>query len=154
MNKDIKLGIASEHRGFLLKQKLLHELLKEGYPIIDYGTNSEESCDYPDFAYKLGQGIINNDITFGIAICGSGIGISIALNKMKGVYAARVCNKDDAYYTRCDNNTNVVTFSSEIIFEEALEIIKTFISTEFSNLAKHQRRIDKVKLIENGEFHA
>lgn len=150
----MKLGIASDHRGFKLKEELINKLKDLGYSIIDYGTNSEESCDYPDYAYLLGKGIKNKEIDFGIAICGSGIGISIALNKIKGIYCAKVDNAHDAYYTRCDNNTNCVSFSSLKNIDEALEIVETFINTDFSNLEKHQRRINKVKLIENEEYYA
>ncbi len=150
----MKLGIASDHRGFKLKNELINKLKELGYIIIDYGTNSKESCDYPDFAYKLGNGIINHEVDYGIAICGSGIGISIALNKMKGIYCAKVDNKMDAYHTRCDNDTNCVAFNGEKDLDEALEIVKTFVETEFSNLEKHIRRINKVKLIEKEEYHA
>ena len=150
----MKLGIASDHRGFKLKQELISILKEKGYFIKDYGTDSEASCDYPDYAYKLGMGILNHEVDKGIAICGSGIGISIALNKIKGIYCAKVDNKEDAYYTRCDNDTNCVSFSSNKTKEDALEIIETFIKTDFSNLNKHQKRINKVKLIENGEYDA
>ena len=150
----MKLGFASDHRGYKLKKDLISKLNELGYTIIDYGTNSEESCDYPDYAYKLGMGIINHDVDYGIAICGSGIGISIALNKIVGVYCAKVDNKIDAYHTRCDNNTNCVAFNGEKSLDEALEIVKTFVETEFSNLDKHIRRINKIKMIENGDFYA
>ena len=76
----MKIGIASDHRGYNLKEQIKNV---SNYEIIDYGTNSTESCDYPDYAYKLSQGVLNNEVDFGIAICGSGIGISIACNKVK-----------------------------------------------------------------------
>ena len=150
----MKIGIASDHRGYKLKNDLISKLSDLGYNIIDYGTNSLDSCDYPDYAYKLGNGIINHDVDYGVAICGSGIGISIALNKMKGIYCAKVDNKMDAYHTRCDNNTNCVAFNGEKSVDEALEIVKVFVNTDFSNLDKHVRRINKVKMIENGDYHA
>ncbi len=150
----MKIGIASDHRGYKLKNDLISKLSDLGYNIIDYGTNSLDSCDYPDYAYKLGNGIINHDVDYGVAICGSGIGISIALNKMKGIYCAKVDNKIDAYHTRCDNNTNCVAFNGEKSVDEALEIVKVFVNTDFSNLDKHVRRINKVKMIENGDYHA
>lgn len=150
----MKIGIASDHRGYKLKNDLISKLSDFGYNIIDYGTNSLDSCDYPDYAYKLGNGIINHDVDYGVAICGSGIGISIALNKMKGIYCAKVDNKMDAYHTRCDNNTNCVAFNGEKSVDEALEIVKVFVNTDFSNLDKHVRRINKVKSIENGDYHA
>lgn len=152
MNKEIKLGLASDHRGYKLKNELIN-YLKNNYEIIDCGAFNNDSCDYPDFAYQLGKKIVNNEVDFGIAICGSGIGISIALNKVKGVYCAKVNNSEEARYTRLDNNTNCVAFSENTNFEEAIKIVETFINTEFSNLEKHIRRINKVKEIESGIYN-
>ena len=148
--KKIKLGFASDHRGYLLKEKLI-DYFKHDENILDItdcGTNSSESCDYPDYAYKLGQLIQSKDIDFGIAICGSGIGISIALNKMKGVYCAKVSDALEARYTRLDNDTNAVAISGDTNIEEAKQIVTTFINTEFSNIERHINRINKVKKIE------
>lgn len=147
------LGFASDHRGYQLKKELTRFFKNNGYKVIDYGTDSEESCDYPDFAFKLGKGLVNKEVTYGIAICGSGIGISIALNKMKGVYCAKVSNKEEALYTRVDNNTNCVAFSEKTLLSDAIDIVNTFINTEFSNLEKHNRRINKIKDIENEVFN-
>ncbi len=147
------LGFASDHRGYHLKKELTRFFKNNGYTVIDYGTDSEESCDYPDFAFKLGKGLVNKEVTYGIAICGSGIGISIALNKMKGVYCAKVSNKEEALYTRVDNNTNCVAFSEKTLLSDAIDIVNTFINTEFSNLEKHNRRINKIKDIENEVFN-
>lgn len=146
----IRLGFASDHRGYELKQKLIEYFKKEEYIslITDCGTNSTDSCDYPDYGFLLGREIQENDIDFGIAICGSGIGISIALNKMKNVYCAKVNNALEASYTRIDNNTNVVAFSSNTSLKEAIQIVDTFIHTEFSGHERHQKRIDKIKKIE------
>ena len=116
MNKEIKLGLASDHRGYKLKNELIN-YLKNNYEIIDCGAFNDDSCDYPDFAYQLGKKIANNEVRFGIAICGSGIGISIALNKIKGVYCAKVNNSEEARYTRLDNNTNCVAFSENTNFD-------------------------------------
>jgi len=147
------LGFASDHRGFKLKGELIKYFSEKGYTTIDYGTDNEESCDYPDFAYKLGKGIINGEVNYGIAICGSGIGISIALNKMKGIYCAKVDRELDALHTRLDNDTNCVAFSEKVELSDAIKIVDTFINTEFSKLEKHQRRINKVKQIENEEYN-
>ena len=86
----MKIGIASDHRGYKLKQELIEKLTQQNYEIIDFGTNSKESTDYPDFAFCLGENVANKTIDYGIAICGSGIGISIACNKVKGVRCAKV----------------------------------------------------------------
>lgn len=140
----MKIGIASDHRGYILKEQLKNELINKGYIIEDYGTNSEESVDYPDYAFKLGESIKNKKIDFGIAICGSGIGISIACNKVKGIRCAKVVNDEEAKYTRLDNDANIVAFGEKTPLEEAIKIVDTFINTPFSNLEKHKIRIQKI----------
>ena len=140
----MKIGFASDHRGYKLKKYLIEELEKN-YEIEDYGTYSEESVDYPDYAFILGENVVNKNVDFGVAICGSGIGISIACNKVKGILCATVSNKEEAYYTRNDNNSNIVAFSEKTNKEEALEIVKTFVETPFSNEERHLRRINKIK---------
>lgn len=140
----MKIGFASDHRGYQLKKYLIEELEKN-YEIEDYGTYSEESVDYPDYAFILGENVVNKNVDFGVAICGSGIGISIACNKVKGIFCAKVSNKGEAYYTRNDNNSNIVAFSEKTNKEEALEIVKTFVETPFSNEERHLRRINKIK---------
>ena len=146
----IRLGFASDHRGYELKEKLIDYFKKkENISLItDCGTNSIDSCDYPDYGYLLGKEIQENSVDFGVAICGSGIGISITLNKMKKVYCAKVNNALEASFTRVDNNTNVVAFSSNTTLKEAIQIVETFINTKYSNHERHQRRIDKIKKIE------
>ena len=148
--KKIRIGFASDHRGYLLKEKLIEYFKKQDdiIDITDCGTDSTASVDYPDFAYLLGREIQTKNIDFGIAICGSGIGISIALNKMKYVYCAKVNNALEARYTRLDNNTNVVSFSGDTSLDEAIKIVDTFIHTDFSNEERHQNRINKLKKIE------
>ncbi len=141
----MKIGFASDHRGYKLKKELIDELKKENYEIIDYGTDSEESTDYPDYAFKLGENVVNKNVDFGVAICGSGIGISIACNKVKGIRCAKVSNKEEAEVTRIDNDSNIVAFGEKTSFDEALAIVKTFINTESSDLEKHKRRINKIK---------
>lgn len=145
----MKIGIASDHRGYNLKEQIKNV---SNYEITDYGTNSTESCDYPDYAYKLSQGVLNNEVDFGIAICGSGIGISIACNKVKGIRCAKVSTPEEALYTRNDNDSNIVAFSEQTDLETALQIIDKFINTPFSNEEKHLRRINKIKEIEEGTY--
>ena len=145
----MKIGIASDHRGYNLKEQIKNI---SNYEITDYGTNSTESCDYPDYAYKLSQGVLNNEVDFGIAICGSGIGISIACNKVKGIRCAKVSTPEEATYTRNDNDSNIVAFSEQTDLQTALQIIDKFINTPFSNEEKHLRRINKIKEIEEGIY--
>ena len=144
----MRLGIACDHRGYELKEYLKDKLQEEDIEIIDFGTNSQESVDYPDYAKILSTNVVDKKIDFGVAICGSGIGISIACNKVKGIRCAKVSNKEEAKYTREDNDANIVAFGEKTSKEDALEIVKTFINTPFSNLDKHIRRINKIKELE------
>lgn len=134
----MKVGIASDHRGFELKQKIISNL--KDVDVIDFGTTSTESTDYPIYAIKVGEAIKNRIIDFGILICGSGIGMSIACNKVKGVRCAKVDNLEEAKYTRNDNDANVISFSEQHSLEESLEIISAFLTTPFSSETKYIRR--------------
>ena len=133
------IGIASDHAGFELKEKLKKEL--KDYQIIDYGTMVDTSVDYPDYAFKIGESIANKGIKLGILICKTGIGMSIACNKVRGVRCAKVDNVEEAKLTRLHNNSNVIAISA--LNKNALEIVKTFLDTEFSNEERHIRRINK-----------
>lgn len=144
----MKIGIASDHRGYELKEYLKKELSKDNYEVVDYGTFSTESVDYPDYAFELSTNVVEKKVDFGVAICGSGIGISIACNKVKGIRCAKVSNREEAKYTREDNDANIIAFGEKIEKEEALESVKTFINTPFTNLEKHIRRINKIKKYE------
>lgn len=117
--------------------------------VIDFGTNSAESVDFPVYAKKLGEAIQNEEIDLGIAICGTGIGMSIVLNKMKGVYCAKVSNESEAILCRSHNNANVIAMSEEINHEVMKMIVNNFIETPFSNVSKYIRRNNMIKEIEN-----
>ena len=140
----MKIGFASDHRGYKLKKQLIDELQEE-YEIVDYGTSSEKSTDYPDYAFLLGENVSNKKVDFGVAICGSGIGISIACNKVLGARCAKVATADEAEVTRIDNDANIVAFGENTTYLDALNIVKTFISTEHPQMEKHDRRIKKIK---------
>ena len=144
----MKIGIACDHRGYPLKEEIKEELQKENYEIIDFGTNNKESCDYPDYAFLLGEAIQKKEVDFGIAICGTGIGISIACNKVKEVRCAKVDNKEEAYATRVDNDANIIAFGENMPMDKALLLIKTFIETPCSMEEKHVRRRNKIKEFE------
>ena len=134
----MKIGIASDHRGVILKEKIKN-YLNEKYKIIDFGTNSIESVDYPQYAFKVGESIRDNKIDFGILICGTGIGMSIACNKVKKVRCAKVDNKEEAYLARFHNDANVIALSENVTNYK--EIIDTFLTTDSSKEEKHQRRV-------------
>ena len=140
----IKIGIASDHRGYILKEQIIDRLMNQ-YDITDCGTTSEESVDYPDYAFKLGNLVADKDVDFGIAICGTGIGISIACNKVKGVRCAKVDTKEEAIATRVDNDSNIIAFGEKMPLEKAVELITIFIETKASEEEKHVRRRQKIK---------
>lgn len=137
-----KIAIASDHRGFKMKQKLTKYLVKKGYTIIDLGPDVKGSVDYPEFAFALTKTIKNGDAPKGILICGSGIGMSIAANRVKGIRCAKVNNVKEVKYTRKDNDANVIAFSAKMPVYRAKDIVDAFLKTEFSGKARHQKRID------------
>ena len=145
----MKIGITNDHRGLSVKQFLTEYLTSLGYNVIDYGTDSEEPADFPDYAKKLGIGLLNNEVELGIAICGTGIGMSIALNKMKGIYCAKVSTRSEAALCKSHNNANVIAISEEMDKELMQDVIKTFVETPFSNIDRYKIRNNKIKDIEN-----
>ncbi len=142
------IGVASDHRGFKLKQKMTKYLKEVGYNIIDYGTVSEDAVDFPDSAKKLGDGVLSGEVDLGVAICGTGIGMSIALNKMKGIYCAKVSTESEAMLAKAHNNANVIAISEDLE-DKAFSIVSKFIETPFSNIDRYVRRNDKIRDIEN-----
>lgn len=143
------IGLTNDHRGVKAKQFLTEYLTELGYNIINYGTDSEEPADFPDYAKKLGEGILKKEVNLGIAICGTGIGMSIALNKMKGIYCAKVSTVSEASLSKAHNNANAMAISEEMDKETMIEVVKTFIETPFSNIDRYINRNNKIKEIEN-----
>ena len=146
MNNNLpkKIGIASDHRGYDLKQKLTNYLTKKGYTVINYGCDDKNSHDYPEYGFKLGEAVRDKKVEKAVAICGSGIGISIACNKVKGVRCAKVNSIKEAKYTRLDNDANIIALSGETKLDRAIDIVNTFLNTEFSNEERHKKRIEMV----------
>ena len=141
-----KIGICSDHAGYELKEKLKLVLVGQGLEVVDFGTNSTESCDYPDFAHKLGDAIDQGDLSRGISICGSGNGISMTMNKHQKVRAALCWNKEIAELARLHNDANVCSMPARFIsYELALEMLETFLTTSFEG-GRHQARLDKMTL--------
>lgn len=148
----MNIGITSDHRGYHLKKKIVKYLLHTGYDVVDLGTNnSKDAVDYPDMAFSLGNEVVKGTIDFGIAICGSGIGISIACNKVKGIRCAKVDSITEAKLARLDNNANILALNGTMPTFKAKDIIDAFLRTDFSNLPRHQRRIDKIALYEQSK---
>ena len=137
---DKKLYIASDHAGFALKSKLC-DFFKS---LVDLGTNSEESVDYPDFAHKLTNEILKDAGNLGILICGSGVGMSIAANRVKGIRAGLVSNNEIARLIRQHNNANVLVLPGRFMAdEEAKNCVQIFLETEFE-AGRHKKRIEKI----------
>lgn len=142
----MKIGIGNDHRGVKLKEKIMKYLHDNGITCINYGTDSEESTDYVDYAVKVGNAINNKEIDLGILICGTGIGMSIAANKIKGIRCARVVNMNETVLAREHNMANVIALSENTPDYE--NIVKTFINTKESTEERHIRRVNKIMDIE------
>lgn len=140
----MRIGLASDHAGFEYKGKLAALLKKKGFEVVDFGTHSQESCDYPDSAHALAQAIENGDVDKGVALCGSGNGISITLNKHQGVRAALCWNPELARLAKAHNNANVLSIPARFIsYTMATRILNSWLETEFEG-GRHQRRVDLI----------
>ena len=142
----MKIGIASDHRGVILKEKI-KKFLNDDYQVIDYGTNSIESVDYPQYAYKIGEAIKDKKIDRGILICGTGIGMSIACNKVRGIRCAKINDLEEAILARSHNNINVIALGEKT--QNYKEIINAFLTTDLSNEEKHRRRVEMIDNYDN-----
>ena len=141
----MKIGIGSDHGGFLLKQEIISYFKNTDIEIIDYGTNSLDSCDYPIFAQKVCKAYLAKEIEYGILVCTTGIGMSICANKFEGVRAALVNNIDSASLTRRHNNSNVICIGAKFTnANDAIEFIKVFINTPFEG-GRHERRVNMIE---------
>ncbi len=144
----MKIAVACDHGGLALKKVLCKHLEEMGYSVEDFGTNTEDSCDYPDYALPAAEAVASGVCKYGILICSTGIGISIAANKVKGIRCAHCHDTYSAKYTRLHNDANMLAFGQKIIGEGLmLEIVDTFLKTGFEG-GRHQRRIDKISAIE------
>ncbi|TAH17762.1 MAG: ribose 5-phosphate isomerase B [Cytophagales bacterium] len=138
------VAIGSDHAGFLYKKELIAFLTSLHYEIKDFGTYSEASADYPDFAHPLAEGVAKNEYAFGILICGSGNGVAITANKHAGIRAALCWNEELVSLAREHNNANVICLPSRFIsIDDAKKFVKTFLTTNFEG-GRHQRRIAKI----------
>ena len=142
----MKIAVGSDHAGFLLKEQLKEHLKIRGYQVEDMGTDSEQSCDYPDFAKKVAAAVVNKDADLGLLVCGTGIGMSIAANKVKGIRAAVLSDEFSAQATRSHNDANILCLGARVVDEEkAVKLLDIFLDTPFSAEEKHIRRIGKIE---------
>mgnify|MGYP003295525018 CR=1 FL=1 len=137
----MKIAIASDHGGFKLKNEIYKYLKEKDYNIIDFGTNSADSCDYPFFASKVCEAILRNDFDKGILICGTGIGMSICANRFKGIRAASVSDTYSAKMTRLHNNSNVLCMGERVVGSGlAKEIVNIWLQTDYEG-GRHEKRV-------------
>lgn len=147
----MRLFVGSDHAGFALKEQVRTHLEQAGHDVVDVGTHSEESVDYPDYARAVGEAVAAGDADYGILVCGSGLGMEIAANKVDGVRAVQVMDTEMAKMSRMHNDANVVTLAGRYIEPEMADaIVDTFLSTAFEG-GRHQRRVDKISALEHAE---
>ena len=144
----MRVFVGSDHAGFAFKQPIVEHLVAEGYDVTDVGTDSEESVDYPDYAAKVARAVRDGEADLGVLVCGTGIGMAIAANKVHGVRAANVDNVEFARMARLHNNANVVAVPGRgfVDLETAEAIVDTFLTTDFEG-GRHQRRVEKMDAI-------
>ena len=145
----MKIAVAADHGGFELKNIIKEYLTEKGNEIIDFGTNSPESVDYPDFALLCAKEVVSGNVDFGILFCGTGVGISIAANKVKGIRCALCPSPEIAALTKEHNNANIISLGGRFTSPEyAKEIVDAYMSAQFAG-DRHQKRINKISDIEN-----
>ena len=144
----MKIAIANDHSAVELKNIIKEHLESNGYEVLNLGTDSTESCDYPVYGEKVGRAVADGEADLGIAICGTGVGISLAANKVKGIRAALCTDCFCAEATRLHNDANMLAMGAGIVGENlALEIVETFLNTPFSGEERHSRRISLIEEI-------
>jgi ribose 5-phosphate isomerase B len=146
----MRIAIASDHAGFALKEQLKRRLADEGYEVVDFGTDSDTSCDYPDFAQAAAHDVGTGNSDRGVLVCSTGVGMSMAANKVAGVRAVLAMSEDEIVLTREHNDANVITFGSRYFDETgAMDLVHLFLETEFLG-GRHSRRIAKLALLDRG----
>jgi ribose 5-phosphate isomerase B len=144
----MKIALGSDHAGFLLKEQLRERLKSQGHEVVDFGTTSTESVDYPDFAEKVGGAVSSGEAERGILVCASGVGMSIAANKIHGIRAALGTSEEEVSYVRRHNDANILAIGAKYTKPALAEAISdVFLHTEFEG-GRHARRIEKINKLE------
>jgi ribose 5-phosphate isomerase B len=145
----MKISIGCDHGALALKNKVVAHLQAQGHEVQDFGTHTAASCDYPEFAAAAAKAVANGECEKGIVLCTTGIGVSISANKIDGIRCALLSDVWSAKMTRLHNDTNMMAIGAGVVGENlALEIVDTWVGTEFSGEERHQRRIDKLMALE------
>lgn len=144
----MKIGLANDHRAYKVKEEL--KLLLEEYDVVDYGCFSDEMVDYPKYAFSLSNAVINKEVDLGIVMCGTGIGVSIACNKVKGIRCAKIDNKNEAKSAKEHNNANILAFGAQShSSKEIKEMLDIFINSTFLSEPRYKIRIKQVEKYED-----
>ncbi len=138
------IGIGNDRHAVEIKNNLTKYLTDKGYNVINYGSDCESYDDYCDYAFKVGEDVASKKLDYGILICNTGIGMSIAANKVKGVRCAKVSDEYEAKMTRRDNNANVLALGAHMDIKKMYEIIDIFLNTEYMNIERYNRRLEKI----------
>ncbi len=145
----MKIAFGCDHGGFIYKEAVINYLKNSGHEVVDFGTFSEDSCDYPDYATKVTNAVVTKNCNYGVLICGTGIGMSIVANKVKGIRCAHVTDAFSAEMTRRHNNANVLALGARISkIEDCLKFVEIFLNTPFDG-GRHQTRVSKISDVEN-----
>ena len=141
----MRVSLGADHKGFELKDKIKKYLVELGHQVTDFGTNSAESVDYPDFGFKVAESVAKGEADFGITVCWTGNGMNIAANKVKGIRSALCLNEEMAMLARAHNNANVLALAAKFVPEElAGKILDAWLATDFEG-GRHARRLEKIK---------
>ena len=149
---DMKIAIGSDHAGFELKERVKGHLAHQGHQLVDHGTMTMESVDYPDIAVKVAQDVADRNAEFGVLVCGSGIGMAITANKVRGIRSANISSEYEAQMSREHNDANVIAIGARILKEDlAITIVEKFLATSFAH-GRHTQRVEKISAIEQGQL--
>ena len=148
----MKIAIAADHRGHAAKEKVTVLLSEQGHEVVDMGTNSSKSCDYPDVAYPPSKAVADAHVDRAVLICGSGIGMTICANKVPGIRAALCHDELTAQMSRRHNDANILCLASDVLGDELIRrIVSGWLTTDFEPGGRHERRVEKVRMIELGQ---
>ena len=149
----MKIAIACDHAGRIIKNSIIEHLKAQGHEVLDFGVHDDNPVDYPDYAVTVAENVAQGKAKRGILICGTGIGMSITANKVKGIRCALCSDTFSARATREHNDANILAFGERVVGGGlAIDIVDAFINTEFSQAERHQNRIDKISQVESKYF--
>lgn len=148
----MKIAIGTDHNGETIKNEIIAYLENRGHTVSNLSPSNTPLDDYTDYALAVSKAVVNKEVDYGVLLCGTGIGMSIAANKVKGIRAAHVSNVNEAALSKEHNNANIITLSTKNNINDTIKMIDVFINTEFKNEERHVRRLNKISNYENGTY--